>query len=160
MQFSVTKKQLTYTRKRGIIIKENTAFPCLWAEQKPRELFNYCHGRLLHSQCLCWALAEGWGGKYLYCSAGNSACNGSGAEPNVYGRAYIPLAGCWRRPGRSGLSLPVLGDVGSRWGEHVSLLTPEIMPYAMLLQWGQCGVLFIFQCLSFSVWDSVNLKWY
>lgn len=29
VQFSVTKEQLTYTRKRGIIIKENTASSCI-----------------------------------------------------------------------------------------------------------------------------------
>lgn len=66
VQFSVTKEQLTYTRKRGIIIKENTASSCIWGEQKPRELFNYCHGRLSRSQYLCWASAEGQGVKYLY----------------------------------------------------------------------------------------------
>lgn len=114
VQFSVTKEQLTYTRKCGIIIKENTASPSVWGEQKPRELFNYCHGRLSHSQYLCWAAAEGQGVKYPYYTAGNSAHVDSGAEPSFQRRACMSLQGCWGGAGWAGLSSPVLGSVGSR----------------------------------------------
>lgn len=36
VHFSVTKEQLTYTRKCAIIIKENTASPCVRGQQNPK----------------------------------------------------------------------------------------------------------------------------
>lgn len=81
---------MTYTRKGGIIIKDNTASPCIRGEQKPRELFNYCHARLLRSQYLCWVSAEGQGVKYPYCTGGNSACVNSGAQPSCRGVCACP----------------------------------------------------------------------
>lgn len=41
MQFSVTKEQLTYTRKHGIIIKENTAAPRVQERERAVQLLSW-----------------------------------------------------------------------------------------------------------------------